>query len=282
MSFLTIKMRVLSFDVGTKNLAFCDMSVNSDSFTVHAWKVESCVPTGLNVNDTQVSELVPYFTTLVLENLESWSAVDYDYVLIENQPMGGRGTARNLKTKVLSHILQSHLLKKKNVKVQFVHPGLKLKDMPKNDEGKSTYRDNKKFAVEKTLELVSLDKCTTSEECVKIMKNKHNKKDDLADSFLQAKYFIDLVLAGDLKLEKSEPVLKKKRSSKPKVEVSEIIDVNVSEANAEAKTEAKAGAKTEAKAEVKTEAKAEAKAEPTDLEKVESTKTGKKRGRTSK
>ena len=221
-------MRVLSFDVGTKNLALCDLTVKAEgSYAVNLWTVESCVPSGLNVNETALVDLVPYFVETLDKNLPTWLGPKYDYVLIENQPMGGRGTARNLKTKVLSHILQAHILSwyKKNcahddsadkVKIQFVHPGLKLKEMPKSEDGKTSYRANKLYAISKTLEFVSdASKCETSESCVKLMNGKKTKKDDLADAFLQGKYFLELLMKGDLEIITEKPVaLKKKRLSK--------------------------------------------------------------------
>ena len=229
-------MRVLSFDVGTKNLALCDLTVKAEgSYAVNLWTVESCVPSGLNVNETALVDLVPYFVETLDKNLPTWLGPKYDYVLIENQPMGGRGTARNLKTKVLSHILQAHILSwyKKNcaheaadkVKIQFVHPGLKLKEMPKSEDGKTSYRANKLYAISKTLEFVSdASKCETSESCVKIMNGKKTKKDDLADAFLQGKYFLELLMKGDLEIVTSEkPIVKKKRAPSKKLKMDETL-----------------------------------------------------------
>jgi hypothetical protein len=206
-------MRVLSFDVGTKNLAFCDATVELDKFSISSWTVESCVPVGLNVNEAALVDLVPYFTETVKKNIESWSTQDYDIVLIENQPMGGRGSARNLKTKVLSHILQALLLEKNpRAKIQFVHPSLKLKDMPKTDE-KSSYRANKAYAIMKTNELVTGDQCESKDLACKIMGTKKLKKDDLSDAFLQAFYFARMYLKGEIQ-DEPKPVVTKKTTKK--------------------------------------------------------------------
>lgn len=242
-------MRVLSFDVGTKNLAVCDLdySVKMDDvpsgvpvsgvpggakYSVPLWSVLSCVPKDLNVNETGLAELVPYFIELVNQNVEAWSAVDYDYILIENQPMGGRGSARNLKTKVLSHILQAALLTKKKQNIQFVHPGLKLKDMVRTD-GKTSYRANKAYAIEKTTECLATE-CRNAEVCMALMASKKVKKDDLADAFLQAKVFCESVMNGSLVIEKPE--------IKPKVEKTRVKKL---------KTETKTDTKSETKSDVK-------------------------------
>lgn len=206
-------MRVLSFDVGTKNLAFCDLTVSLDSFSISSWTVESCVPSGLNVNEAALVDLVPYFTETVLKNMDTWASQEYDIVLIENQPMGGRGSARNLKTKVLSHILQAMLLERNpKTKIQFVHPSLKLKDMPKTEE-KATYRANKAYAITKTNELVTSDECTSKDLASKIMGTKKLKKDDLSDAFLQAFYFARMYLKGEIQ-DEPKVVTKPKKKSK--------------------------------------------------------------------
>ncbi len=222
--------RLLSFDVGTKNLSFCDLSVDSSmSFEVHAWTVASTVPRGINVNKTPLWDLAPPFYKYVRSNVTSWlwnadgSPKPMDRVLIENQPMGGRGAARNLKTKVLSHILQCAILESRpDLNVSFVHPGLKLKDMPKPLEGgKTTYRENKMYAIQKTAEYIQTDLCKNKDACKELYLDKKMKKDDLADAFLQGLFVAHIVARGDLVEAKNTleetakaPVVVKKRASK--------------------------------------------------------------------
>lgn len=223
-------IRLLSFDVGTKNLSFCDLSVDSSmSFEVHAWTVASTVPRGINVNKTPLWDLAPPFYKYVRSNVTSWlwnadgSPKPMDRVLIENQPMGGRGAARNLKTKVLSHILQCAILESRpDLNVSFVHPGLKLKDMPKPLEGgKTTYRENKMYAIQKTAEYIQTDLCKNKDACKELYLDKKMKKDDLADAFLQGLFVAHIVARGDLVEAKNTleetaktPVVVKKRASK--------------------------------------------------------------------
>lgn len=200
--------RVLSFDVGTKNLSWCDLSVKaSGDFEVHAWAVVNTVAAGINVNKTPVWDLAPPFYDYLHKTAHSWlfdgsgngtvpKAIDR--VLIENQPMGGRGAARNLKTKVLSHILQCVILGlRPDLTVAFVHPGLKLKDMPLADATrKNTYRENKTYAIEATATMLASEKCLTKAFCSEIYGAK--KKDDLADAFLQGLYVAGAMARGDV------------------------------------------------------------------------------------
>lgn len=186
-------LKVLSFDVGTKNLAACELQVDpSGSFTVSSWTVESCVARGLNVNKTPVHELAPTFYAFVKKRVVKWfynddkTTKNIGRVFIENQPLGGRGAARNLKTKILSHILQCVISEAvPDVPIYFVHPSLKLKDMPREDSVRPTYRQNKLYAIAKTTELVESDACLNRETCQDLYVSKKMKKDDLADAFLQ-------------------------------------------------------------------------------------------------
>lgn len=224
-------VRILSFDVGTKNLSFCDLSVdNKLGFEVHAWTVASTVPRGINVNKTPIWDLAPAFYNYVRANVKSWlwnadgTQKPMDRVLIENQPMGGRGAARNLKTKVLSHILQCIILEcRPDLNVSFVHPGLKLKDMPKPLEGgKTTYRENKLYAINKTAEYLVSDLCKNKDECKELYLDKKMKKDDLADAFLQGLFVAHIVARGDLIEAKNtlEEVTKVEKKAKKAIKAS--------------------------------------------------------------
>lgn len=169
-------MRVLSFDIGLRNLAVCKLSVDKDTeaFTIELWKVYSAIPDDLNVNKTGIEDLCPYFSAEVLKHLDEW-LLDIDVCYIESQPMG---RTRNLKTKVLSHILQVLLLTKKELPIQFIHPTLKLKNMV----GERNYRANKKFAISETERLVA------DTDAAELFVGK--KRDDLADCFLQGYYAV--------------------------------------------------------------------------------------------
>ena len=189
-------MKVLSFDVGTKHLAYCKVNVTeARQFQILDWQVLSVVPKEVNVNKTPIEDLVVPFAQVCWEHRKAWLN-DVDKVFIEMQPMG-RG-ARNLKTKILSHILQVLLHQERSVPVQFIHPSLKLKDMP----GKHTYRENKKYAVAKTEELLGGSLCLQGKDLF-IGK----KKDDLADAFLQGFYGTEAIAKPET--EKKPPRKKK-------------------------------------------------------------------------
>jgi len=197
------KQYSVSFDVGLKHLAMAVVCVHADkSFEIPVWTVETCVPKECNVNKSSINDLAPMFYKHIQALFSNWSNTyavsvsDIQTVYIEMQPMGRQGSARNLKTKILSHLLQCVSLHHwPKAQVQFIHPNLKLKDrIWTNTTNKPTYYDNKQYAISKTTELISSSLCRNQEACkavfcpVKRKGFKQIKKDDFADAFLQGYY----------------------------------------------------------------------------------------------
>jgi len=221
-------MKFLSFDVGTKNLSYCYLDITKETFQILDWSVDNVLPVDINVNTTPIADIAPHFYNYALNKSKIWLQKEIDFVFIENQPMGFRGGARNLKTKILSHILQVLLINQKpELKISFINPSLKLKDF--NREKKSTYAQNKKFAIQKTIEILKSSECLNTDFCQNII-DKSKKKDDLADSFLQGLIAGRMNLNGDVievqvfkknKTKKDKDVVpkaKKVRAKKSKIE----------------------------------------------------------------
>lgn len=179
-------MKVLSFDLGLRNLAWCLLDyAASGEFTILDWNVESCLDDSVNVNATSLELLVGPFVTLMTRLFQTTDLKGLDALLIESQPMGhGRsfggtsmgGSPRNLKTKVLSHVVQAMALQQGFTNIHFISPVLKLRECPIPFRERN-YRDNKKWAIEKTSALI---------EGRSIETFVGSKRDDLADAFLQA------------------------------------------------------------------------------------------------
>lgn len=112
-----------------------------------------------------------------------------DIILIENQisPIANR-----MKTiqGMIAQFFITHFRNETNVlPVKFVSSSNKLKGFV---EGKTTYDERKKKGIEVTIELVS----NNSENKAKWLElfKKHSKKDDLADSYLQALWYSRTIL----------------------------------------------------------------------------------------
>jgi hypothetical protein len=107
----------------------------------------------------------------------------FDYVIIENQisPIANR-----MKT-IQGMIAQYFIMTGSCQKIEFVSSVNKLKDIAPADKSvKLTYGDRKKLGISKCLEIIK-DTNSYSEWCDYF--SSHKKKDDLADSFLQGRWF---------------------------------------------------------------------------------------------
>jgi len=192
-------MRVLSIDVGLRNLAWCLLSreVSSDEqwkippfhgnrVDIINWKVVDIVDHAgqkeINLNKTDIATIVPWFIQC-LNDYQDILGDAIDIALIENQPAGhtvGGTNISNIKTKVLSHILQGFFVSRK-IPVKFVSPANKLKDAGEFMSDVSKYSEHKKAAILLT------SKCMTimGSGFETMWKTFKGKKDDLADAFLQ-------------------------------------------------------------------------------------------------
>ena len=106
-----------------------------------------------------------------------------DYVIIENQigPLAIR--MKTIQGMIVQYFIMSNL----NVDhIEFISASNKLKDCDVKD--KSKYSERKKLGIAKCLELITKD--FRFVEHVDYF-NKHKKKDDLSDSFLQGMWFIN-------------------------------------------------------------------------------------------
>ena len=107
----------------------------------------------------------------------------FDYVIIENQisPIANR-----MKT-IQGMIAQYFIMTGTCQKIEFVSSVNKLKDIAPADKNvKLTYGDRKKLGITTCLEIIK-DTNSYSEWCAYF--TSHKKKDDLADSFLQGRWF---------------------------------------------------------------------------------------------
>lgn len=177
-------MKILSADIGWKNLAFVVFEVlENDKFKIIEWKLvdlldNESIP---NINKATLDDLIKIATPTINTVVEVWQSYEPSIIYLENQPLGPM--ARNTKTKTLSHIFQVLLLSKQ-LEVKFVSPTLKLRGMEKKKG--SSYTENKKFAIESCKHLLQEDE--TNQVWKDWFVSYAGKKDDLADAFLQG-YF---------------------------------------------------------------------------------------------
>jgi len=105
-----------------------------------------------------------------------------EYIIIENQISPIATRMKTIQGMLVQYFVMSGLQVEH---IEFISASNKLKDFTQNE--KTTYSDRKKLGIAKCLETITND--FRFSEHVDYF-NKHKKKDDLADSFLQGIYFL--------------------------------------------------------------------------------------------
>ena len=178
-------VRILSWDVGTKNLAYCIVNGNRGSHEnveIIDWNVISL---------TSDSKHLHKLSQELFEKLnEIKELIGNDAVVIENQPC-----LRNPKMKTMQILLYSYFVIKCNVDndmktdIRMMSASNKLKcyDGPELElptKSKSKYIIRKKKAIEHCKHFIK------GNEMYYDFFMDHDKKDDLADSYLQGLYYL--------------------------------------------------------------------------------------------
>ena len=186
-------MRILSIDVGIKNLSYCCIEL-SESFKILDWN-NVCVIDG-NCKRMLLEAMVEAVLECLMKNFDEM--FEADIVIIENQPK------KNGMMKTIAVVLYTYFnmlkLQYGNIQqVRFMFARNKLK-LNKNStltedsyEQCKTYSGRKKHCIH-LVRLYLEDLCPSKLEWFESIK----KKDDYSDSFAQALYYIETVLKRDL------------------------------------------------------------------------------------
>ena len=126
--------------------------------------------------------LVDYGINLKKMFDKTFSNLDFDYILIENQigPLA-------LRMKSLQGMIMQHFIEKNQVNIIAVNSINKLKDFLGNK--KTTYSERKKEGINICKNCIIKEYDTDHKWNIHF--DKHKKKDDLADCFLQCLWFIN-------------------------------------------------------------------------------------------
>ena len=197
--------RVCSWDIGMRTLSYCILTsprigAKIDDVVVERW---DCIDI---LNDSTLDQntpkkrkrtcknvSIPDATTLLIQALSRRPFLmdpKPTKILIETQP-GGKFA--NIRMKALSHVLQAFFcIHIPDVHVEFISAKVKLLMKPDNVEEdavgdsnearKKRYKSNKEFS---TIHCASLIAQSQNPEHAVELFNAYNKKDDLADAFLQ-------------------------------------------------------------------------------------------------
>lgn len=219
-------MKLLSFDVGIKNLAFCQLdtsnksildwgiiNISIDPTCDHIHKGKCCDKTATKFIKSTGKKLctshikLKSYKDLKMNNIkkidnsmfhlgkniirlldEKKHFLESEIVIIENQP-----ALKNPTMKSIQMILYSYFLMKDSIKdIQMINARNKLKAYkgPKIEcDIKETYKKNKYLAIKYTNIMIrENDKIN---EKYHVLYDTSKKKDDLSDAYLQGIYFID-------------------------------------------------------------------------------------------
>lgn len=194
-------MRVIAFDVGVKNLAYCDVSCNmmiksNDVFQhldVNDMQVISLIQKDEKVNRTSLDTLA----TNLFKELERFNGIHYDVVLIENQPVNKNPLMKSIQMMIYSHFHIKKKNEKSETNIKLLSPINKTKVLNYFDDSvvntitsqltlSSKYSNTKRMATLLTEHILSLCPENSFLADFKTLK----KKDDLSDAFLMTVYFL--------------------------------------------------------------------------------------------
>jgi hypothetical protein len=171
---------LLSIDVGIKNLAMC--LINPDTRKISHWEVSGIPP-------LHADGIFPCMKKHLDERPWTLTATK---VLIEKQPDKNKGM------KAVEHFLHSYFLIKGNATVFIYDARFKIPDVA--GPGKEKYRERKRVSIERCREFIK----ETNADKVEYFE-KHSKKDDLADTVMQAISFMDRIVVEPKKEKKNTP-----------------------------------------------------------------------------
>jgi hypothetical protein len=178
---------LLSIDVGIKNLAMC--LIDPGTKKIKQWDVDGVPP---NHSDGLYLSLIKHL------NKKPW-ILESRQVLIEKQP------DRNKGMKSVEHLIHAYLLAKDETREVIVWDArFKVPDIA--GPGKTKYAARKAASVERARKFIQ----DTNPEWVSYF-DKHKKKDDLADTVMQALSYINRTGAAA-----SEASTKKERKLTPR------------------------------------------------------------------
>ena len=160
-------MIILSIDVGTRNLALCQLK--SDDREILHWDVDGIPPQSVKGTFPALRDHL---------NERPWVR-DSDIVLIEKQP------GQNKKMKMVEHFLHAYFVIS-NKETIIYDARFKVPDVV--GSGRALYKKRKETAILRCGEF--LDTSDINAHWLAVFKNS-KKKDDLADTVLQAFSYID-------------------------------------------------------------------------------------------
>tara|TARA_B110000259_G_scaffold185321_1_gene234093 strand:+ start:7720 stop:8313 length:594 start_codon:yes stop_codon:yes gene_type:complete len=196
---------ILSFDIGIKNLAYClmykdrNITDNLNNIKIINWGIIQLIDEDVKCKGVSLDTI----TNVLYRKLQD-IFLEYDItdVLLENQPVLKNPVMKSIQMILYSYFQYDKIIMGREINlIKLINASNKLKMGKKLKEInnledilriKSKYTKNKKLAILYTnyflKERLILDEYDKYNEIF----NKHKKKDDLSDAFLQGLYYLEL------------------------------------------------------------------------------------------
>tara|TARA_B110000208_G_scaffold192009_1_gene261746 strand:+ start:2146 stop:2814 length:669 start_codon:yes stop_codon:yes gene_type:complete len=174
-------MKVISWDIGIKNLAYCLFEDN----TIIDWNI-------IDISIPTKKKKLNLISEKLIKNVNNDKYLNVDYVLIENQPCLKNPTMKSIQM-ILYSIYMIHKCNNNTINILLINASNKLKVYtgPEIELGrvyKSKYTIRKKMAIRHTQYFLK----DNPKQLLYL--NNHKKKDDLCDTYLQGLYFYKKLL----------------------------------------------------------------------------------------
>lgn len=189
-------VRVLSFDVGVRNLAYCEfeLEVSASESRIVRWDVIDVIskknPSFEDLSDALLGVLNDLFY------MHDDHEVVFDHVIIENQPVTMNPKIKSVAVMIFTFFRCIHMYTGTAPQVKFISAQRKLHALIHRPEGLTlapsaslAYAEKKRLALrmcEHYLRVVMGD-----ESSLAVLTGRKGKKDDMCDCFLQGVSFME-------------------------------------------------------------------------------------------
>lgn len=164
-------MKVLGFDIGVKNLAYCVMSVQG----VCQW----------NVLDVKGKDFNQTSENLIGFLHDEFPELDFEAVLIENQPVMKNPVMKSIQMLIYSYFKILKYQTGAACEIKLVSASTKLNvTLNKDIKAKLTYKEKKNLAVELARKYLKTSDWLSQFEA-------HKKKDDISDALLYCVNYLE-------------------------------------------------------------------------------------------
>lgn len=184
---------IISFDIGIKNLAFCVLQVTApNNVTIKSWDILDVSKQG----SVKAYDIYAVSSSLFDALSDTFPVIDgKTTVVIENQPCMKNPIMKSLQIMVYSYFCLRGKDMNADVVIKLMSAANKLKVKHKDQVSEAAmneankYKKNKKCSVDITG--YYLKNVLNVDAHIQSLFDASKKKDDLADSFLQAIYFLE-------------------------------------------------------------------------------------------